>query len=303
MRRRRSHEEQGPRALGHTQEGGQATTHPYRAIRFRNDTGFVLQGGPVSIYAAGAFVGEGIFKRIESEAETFLPYSLETSVAISSHDKQDDQPVRLVRILDGTIVAEVEKVHTVEYEVLCKGKEGGRAYVQFPKRGGWKLKAPPEGLRELAGSYYLPFVVKPGKTTFVVSEATPVQRSVALDSRIGAKVVALYLSDPDADQEVAGKLKEVMDLREKLSEVQHELADLRGRRQEFADQEARVRANIESLGKGRTNEDLRLTLSKKLADYERDIDKLNGKIVKLDEKRSELEARVRVLFRQISLKR
>jgi len=285
------------------QEGGQAASHPYRAIRFKNDTGFVLQGGPVSIYAAGAFVGEGIFSRIESDAETYLPYSLETAVAINRHDKHDDHPVRLIRIMDGTIVAEVEKIHTVAYEVLSKSKEESRVYVRFPKRGGWKLKAQPEGTRELAGSYYIPFAVKPGKTKFEVREATPVQRSVTLDSRIGAKVVAMYLSDPDANQEISGKLKEVMDLREKLSEIQHQLADLRGRRQELSNQENRVRRNIESLGKAKTNADLRLKLSKKLAAYEKQIDKLNGGIVKLDEQRSELQARMRVLFRQISLKR
>ncbi len=285
------------------EEGGQASTHPYRAIRFKNDTGFVLQGGPVTIYAGGAFVGEGLFTRIEAEAETFLPYSLETSVAISRHDRHKDRPVKLLRIMDGTIVCEVRKLHTVEYEVLQKGQESVRLYIRFPKRGGWTLQDPPKDLRELAGSRYLPFSVKPGKSKFEVREATPVERRVTLDSQLGAKVVALYLSDPDADQEVAKRLKEVMTIREQLSEVQHRLNDLRGRRRELSSQEDRVRRNIESLGKGKTNADLRLTLSKKLAAYEKDIDKLNGEIVTLDERRSELEARVRVLFRQITLKR
>ena len=34
--------------------------NPYRVVRFQNDTDFVLEPGPISIYAGGSFVGEGL---------------------------------------------------------------------------------------------------------------------------------------------------------------------------------------------------------------------------------------------------
>ncbi|HTJ81363.1 MAG TPA: DUF4139 domain-containing protein, partial [Polyangiaceae bacterium] len=35
-------------------------SNPYRVVRFRNTTPFVLEPGPISIYSAGSFVGEGL---------------------------------------------------------------------------------------------------------------------------------------------------------------------------------------------------------------------------------------------------
>ena len=61
--------------------GGAARHYPYRAVRYKNDTGYMLQGGPVSVLSKGMFVGSGVFDRIEADAETFLPFSLERGIS------------------------------------------------------------------------------------------------------------------------------------------------------------------------------------------------------------------------------
>src|SRR6185295_46809 len=47
--------------------------NPYRVVRFRNDTDFVLEPGPISIYASGSFVGEGLSEAISSHDRATIP--------------------------------------------------------------------------------------------------------------------------------------------------------------------------------------------------------------------------------------
>lgn len=283
------------------EQGGKAHAHPYRSIRFRNDTGYVLQGGPVTIFSGGTFVGEGIFDRIESTAETFLPYSMDTSLAVTRHVDHAEKPLRLIRMVDGMLLCEIARVKKTKYEVISRAEPEGRLYVRHAKRSGWKLEGAPDDTRELAGSWYVPFALEKGKTTFTVEERTPTQRRVTLTSRLGHEVLALFLSDAEADPELKASMGALQTLHAELTEVKAQVREAKRKRKDLTQQQARLRANIESLGKTRTNAALRRDLGKKLGVYEQQIDVLNGEIVKLDEQRVGLEARLREAVRQLSI--
>src|SRR5262249_33387936 len=49
--------------------------NPYRVVRFRNDTDFVLEPGPISIYQSGSFVGEGLSEAIGSHELATIPFA------------------------------------------------------------------------------------------------------------------------------------------------------------------------------------------------------------------------------------
>jgi hypothetical protein len=55
---------------------------PYRAVRFRNTSGFVLEKGPIAIYKDGQFVGEALGGMVEKDATSFVPYAREGKVLI-----------------------------------------------------------------------------------------------------------------------------------------------------------------------------------------------------------------------------
>ena len=45
-------------------------SNPYRVVRFKNSTPFVLESGPIAIYAGGSFVGEGLSEGPEGQTRS-----------------------------------------------------------------------------------------------------------------------------------------------------------------------------------------------------------------------------------------
>ncbi len=282
--------------------GGAAAQHPYRAVRFKNDTGYMLQGGPVTVLARGTFVGSGIFERIEDGAETFLPFSLEQGISITSHAKHGEKPLKLVAVTDGRVRCEVQSRRTQVFDILSRAKDvPERIYLRVGKRPGWSLENAPKDTRELHGAWYVPATLKEGKTTVEITDLHSHARTVSWDSQLGQDVLKLYVSDAEADSEVAAALKAVDSKRSELSKVRAEVAQKRKRKNELEREQNRVRHNIKTLGEAKINQSLARKFSAQLGANERTIAGLNGDIVKLDEQIHALTQQLKVLMQGVSL--
>ncbi len=282
--------------------GGAAAQHPYRAVRFKNDTGYMLQGGPVTVLARGTFVGSGIFERIEDGAETFLPFSLEQGISITSHAKHGEKPVRLVAISNGRVRCEVQSRRTQVFEILSRAKDvPERIYLRIGKRPGWKLENAPKDTRELHGAWYLPASLKEGKTTVEITDTRAHPRTVNWDSQLGQDVLKLYVSNAGANPAIAKALEAVESKRSELNELRAQISKHRTRKSELIQEQNRIRHNIKTLGEAKINQSLARDFSRRLGANERDIAKLNGKIVELNEKIHALTQQLRVLMEEVTL--
>src|SRR5204863_1811720 len=83
--------------------------NPYRVVRFRNDTDFVLEPGPISIYASGSFVGEGLSEAIGSHELATIPFAVEPSIVVRQKFEGVGDETRTVKLVGG--VLEVETFH------------------------------------------------------------------------------------------------------------------------------------------------------------------------------------------------
>src|SRR5438552_8036196 len=80
--------------------------NPYRVVRFRNITPYVLEPGPISIYAGGSFVGEGLSEAVGTKTAATIPFAVEPGILVSSTAKGDGDELRLLRIVRGVLEAE-----------------------------------------------------------------------------------------------------------------------------------------------------------------------------------------------------
>src|SRR5207342_790874 len=80
--------------------------NPYRVVRFKNATDFVLEPGPISIYAGGSFVGEGLSEAVGTKTSATIPFAVEPGILVTSTAKGDGDELRLLRIVRGVLEAE-----------------------------------------------------------------------------------------------------------------------------------------------------------------------------------------------------
>jgi hypothetical protein len=278
--------------------------HPYRAVRLTNSTGFVIEKGPIAIYRDASFVGEAVGGQVEAGTSAFVPYSVDARVIVSLSDQVKDEGSRLLRIVNGQIVAELKQVSLHKYAIHNQSGEAATLYVQRQQRPGWRLVKPERGVLIEKEHYFAPVkLAARGKTELEVREETPVRRWVSIHSHEGRQAIALYLKDPSADPKVSAPLKEALALQDKLAKLEEEIERLRREKDAYAERQTQVRENLKLLGKSLRNADLARKLTATLLELETKLNDATRNLVAKDIKRTELRDRLTVLVKSVSLDR
>jgi hypothetical protein len=278
-------------------------TAPYRAVRFTNETPYVMEKGPIAIYSGGTFVGEALTDRVDPGLSAFIPYSLDPRVHVSIDDSYKESGVSLVKILRGHVTVELKTLATHSYVIDNQAPEAATLWVQRTRRPGWHLVAPKAGVLDERGVYFVPLqVAAKSKLKVAIEEETPTRRVVEIYSDAARKAIGLFLGGAGAsrDPRLQAALRDVLKIQERLGKLEEELSRLREEKESYAEREEQVRENLRTLGKAARNEDLRRKLVATLTEMEGKLNDVNRKTVALNVERSELRDRLAVLIKGIS---
>jgi outer membrane protein OmpA-like peptidoglycan-associated protein len=272
--------------------GGAGTGYeqnPYRVVRFKNTTPFVLEPGPISIYSGGSFVGEGISEAVGTGTSTTIPFAVEPGILVTSAAQYAGEDMRLVRVARG--VLEVENFQRVTTTWTVKGQAspaGFTVLVRHPKQAGlYKLQSRIEGAEELGDAYLVPVVVAPGAAggKLDVVEQTPSRTTLAIwDGRV-PELFDAALKLPNVDAETRKKIEPIVRLRQEIGRIDTEVDGLKRQQAELDQRAAETRSNLEAIKKDPRAGDLRGRLSKRLEEFARDGDKLGRQLVELENTR------------------
>src|SRR4029453_10221372 len=129
-----------------------------KAIRLRNPTDSVLESGPVTVFSAGRFIGEGLVEPIPARPGAFVPFAL----ARPRHTRQEE-----------------------------KSGVSPRPTVQ----PGYKLtKAPAVSERMGLAHLFRVELAPKAKTEVEIEEGTPVLKTTDVRAADGMELVNVYLS-------------------------------------------------------------------------------------------------------------
>src|SRR5690606_8575059 len=122
---------------------------------------FVLEPGPISIYAGGSFVGEGLSETVGTRTSATIPFAVEPAILVTSSSRHSGRDLRLVRVVRG--VLEVETYNRVETTWTVRGRSEDEPYtvlVRHPKAGSdYALVERPSGTEDLLDAYLVPVTV------------------------------------------------------------------------------------------------------------------------------------------------
>jgi len=280
--------------------------NPYRVVRFKNSTPFVLEPGPISIYTGGSFVGEGLSEAVGTGTSTTIPFAVEPGVLVNSSAQYTGEDMRIVRIVRGVI--EVESFHRMTTTWTVKGQPSGEGFtvlVRQSKQGGdYKLKSKIDGAEELADAYLIPVKVAANQTTGVleVVEQTPTSTTLTIwDSRVPLLLDAV-LRISNLDAATRARVTPLITLRQEIGRIDTELQGLELQKIELDQRASETRDNLEAIKKDPRAADLRGRLSKRLEEFTRDGDKIGRTLVELQSKRLEKKIELEDLLQDLDLR-
>jgi hypothetical protein len=279
--------------------------NPYRVIRFKNNTPFVLEPGPISIYTGGSFVGEGISEAVGTGTSTTIPFAVEPGILVSSQAAYTGEDMRLVRILRGVI--EVENFQRMTTTWTAKGEPiaaGFTVLVRHAKQGGsYTLRSKIDEAEELPDAYLIPVKVAANQTTgtALVVEQTPSRTTLTIwDGRV-PELFDMALKLPNLDAATRAKLQPLIALRQEIGRIDTEIDGLQRQQAELDERAAETRENLEAIKKDPRAGELRGRLSKRLEDFTKDADKIGRQLVELQSRRLEKKIELEDLLQGLDL--
>ena len=155
---------------------GDSDSHPFRVARFSNNTGGVLERGPIAVFEDGSFLGQGMVDPLPDGATATVPFALERSIAIDVDRKCDELGARSRRSRTASSPSSATSVTQTKYRVRNGGDKVAKVLVKHPRQNGARLFSPPKDTEDNVGTgtALVPANVPPHTTVeLVVDERTP----------------------------------------------------------------------------------------------------------------------------------
>lgn len=301
---------QGKAALLY-REGGAGSgysNNPYRVLRFRNQTPFVLESGPISLYAGGTFVGEGIAEAIASGSWATIPYAVETEVEIVSDAVEEDSPLRVLRISGGLMDVEQFSQQKVTWRARATEANKDRSvYIDQPRSGErFELVTPlPEsGEVEVFPDFYrfhFKIPANESRASLDVVEKTPSRFTVSIWDGNAVELLDHALAVENISAAAKRKLTPIIDLRRELASMDTKIRSLSRQRAELERRADQIRRNLKVIEKDRAARDLRKQLTTQLVEISREVDAAGREVVRLRSGRLDMRLKLEKALQNLDL--
>ena len=281
-----------------------SSAHPFRVVRFENATSGLLERGPIAVFGEGQFLGQGMLDPLPPKGKATVPFALDRSIAVTSERQGTQQGARLFRIEAGELYIERDSVIKTTYKVASGSDETSKLIIRHPRLSGARLFRPPVGTEDdlATATALVPIPLKPhGRVELVVDERQAIQQGMDWLEPLADEAVKAYLQDARADRGVAQKLTEAWVLRDAAKKLSDQQDLLQTEQQELEKSSRETRLSLEAIEKNNQAADLRVKLTRRLAEVGTRLDQITKKLVELRLSLGEAQVRFKESIRELKL--
>ena len=263
--------------------------NPYRVVRFKNSTPFVLEPGPIGIYAGGSFVGEGLSETIGADTRATIPFSVETGLLVSSVSNSDQDQMRLVKMSRGVLEVERFSRLTTTYTVKALAMADGFTLMLRHPKAGWNysLDKRPDGTEDLPDGYLIRLVVPKDarEGSISITEQTPSRTTLSIWNAPALDVLEKLLISAEIGPDVRARLQPIIDRRRALAKLEEQLQGVTERRNQLDQRSEELRQNLRAIAKNPKAGPQREKWTKQLDEFTSEGNKLGAQLADLEAKR------------------
>jgi hypothetical protein len=283
-----------------------SAAHPFRAIRFTNDTGGELERGAIALFQRGLFLGQALLESVPLGTSATLPFALDRSISVDVETKAGGSAAmgaRVAKIADGKLTVAVAHGIRTAYRLRNEGEQSARVLVKHRMAPHSKLLSPPAGTEERFGANTA--LVPATAPSHDMAELLVDEQSeefVTADwfEDVAGYAVRAYLADSKSDRDVVSKLSAAWPPREDIVAKTRERDHLRQQRYDLQQETEEIRKNLKAAGGG-TGDALRAQLGSRLTQAQGRMADDDKKILALDADIGRLSDQFRKVAQDIRL--
>jgi hypothetical protein len=229
---------------------GMASGHPVAAALIENNAGISLPPGIMTVYDDNVgYVGDAQINGLPRDEKQSVSFAVDQKVNVDASVKTSQNIVSL-KVVDGMIHTKSSTVEAAAY-AITGAQDGERTVVlEVPKRSGWTFKAEAQD-EATVSDYRIKTKLKAGEKKTVETRFELVNdETISLIDADAFTLVAWQKAAADSDTKA--KLAELAKARRSQNDAQVKLQVLDQDYSRTAEEQGRVRENLQAVGDGDT---------------------------------------------------
>ena len=227
-----------------------ANPRPMSGLLLKNITAMTFEGGSMTVLDREAYAGEALMERLRPKEQRLISFALDLGTLVRVEQKEDREPARLVKVVNGVFQAHYFKSDKKIYHLTNQTERTRTVYIEHPVREGWILSdsyAKPD--YTTARFYRFRVELKPfeGKQITVAENLGMMDKYNLTD--LSPKDLDVFVASKFIDEPTRARLAKLIDLRMKINEINAKLESSEAESDAITKDQERFRENIEALAK------------------------------------------------------
>ena len=266
-----------------------SSPHPTNAAELTNNTGKTLDGGPITVYEAGAYGGEALIETVKTGDKRLISYAVDLGARITDAFDSKQAVVREVHANRGILTTRMAAQETRTYTIRNVDQKAKTLILEHPLRREYTLlKQTPK--EKTAIAYRFEIALAPGATQqFPVDEERVYDESLTV-ANMTPDLILTYIRNRSLSDAGKRQLQQIASQKSQIVENERELQTIANQRQELTNDEQRLRQNIGSLNSVSGQQQLVQNYARQLENIEQQLASLRDRQSELQKKKTTLQA-------------
>src|ERR1017187_7870625 len=265
-----------------------SSPHPTNAAELSNTSGKTLDGGPITVYDAGAYAGEALMETLKASDKRLISYAVDLGTRITEVFGSKAAIIREIHASRGLLTTKYAAEEKRTYTVRNVDQKAKTLIVEHPLRPDYTLlsQKPKE---KTATNYRFELALAAGATQeFVVNEERVYDEATAV-SNYTPDTLVHYMQNRAIGAAPRQQLQRIVETKRQIAENERALLDVNNQMVGLNADEERVRRNIQSLNNVAGQQQQVQTYARQLDQQEQQLAALRDKQAELQKKRTSLQ--------------
>lgn len=258
---------------------------PLHAVWLTNTSDLTLDGGSLTVIDGHAFAGEGLIDPLKPAEKRLVSYGSDLGVLVDA--RLDESSGRYTRVIarEGTIIAEEENRQHWVYRLRNEDSTPRTIIVEHPVRPGWTLGSDPQPAETTASAArFRTAVAARGETSLRLTERSARQTRYTIQ-QMDDRLMATFAQRGVSLEALRSAMQPILEARTRLAEAERQLTELTGQVTTIANDQRRIRENVQALGDSRQQRSLIERYTRELNAQEDRLQQLQAEIAQVTAER------------------
>ncbi len=265
-------------------DAANGSQHPLNAAEITNSSDATLDGGAITVYDAGAYVGEALVETVKAGDKRLISYAVDLGTRITTAFGSTSKLQSEIHYRRGVLTTKTAVKETKTFTIRNVDSESKTLILEHPVRGGYEL-VDMEAEEKTAAAYRFEVELDGDSTKkFPIVEERVYAQTHAVANMTPDQLMSWVLNK-ELDPAGRERLGEIADAKRSLAELERQAERSTQRIRNLSEDQGRLRSNISTLRSVSGQQ-------QKVMEYSEQLGALEGRLVRERDNQTDLARQI-----------